>query len=246
MKIIFDESTHTYWGGDKQIPNFSMIKQLVMGDEGDMLRRIVPTSQENAMSIYQSDGQIMLNDLPAEAHEFDNAFYRERGKDIHKMIELYVKDGETMFFGFSDESKAYMPAFAQFVKDHEIVWHDSEGALYNNEHGYCCTADLICTIDGIKTVIDVKSGQIKAWHLVQLQAQKSCLEDVTQAQALYLHSKPNKNGKLYTIVTAQNEHKTIWDSFITVYSFKVTPRTRKHVPLKPNLLNEKEEKNESI
>jgi Holliday junction resolvase-like predicted endonuclease len=239
MKVVFDSQSHTYWYGDKQVPNFSSVKLLVLGDAYDDIMRIIPKNKDDQMTIYQQDNEVIINNKHLKEHNTFGDIYLTRGKNVHKMIQCYIEVGATDFSLYDDEERALLTGFYDFLKDHQVEWIDSEVIMYNNNVGYVCTADIIANVNGVKTVIEVKTGKKRIWHTVQVEAQRACIDDCAQGMVLYLKSKPDeKTGKFYEVVYSTSKDAERWNAYCIVYNDKVSPRARKSVSMKPNLMGE--------
>jgi len=71
-------------------------------------------------------------------------------------------------------------------------WIESEKVLLNKKYMYGGTADAIAEIDGVKTLIDIKTGNLyDGKETVQLSAYLDCLPDVKQAKIVLLDKDTN-------------------------------------------------------
>lgn len=115
-QLKFNQDTHTYFLNDTKIPSVS-----------EVLR---PLSNQE----YEGISESIL----------DNA--KERGTEIHKAIELFLK---YKFANIREEYKGYFEAFKKWHKDfsreYEIIQIESEYRTYHKIFLYAGTIDMIVT-----------------------------------------------------------------------------------------------------
>lgn len=80
---------------------------------------------------------------------------RQRGVASHKACELY--DLGILDFDSVDETvQQYLTAWVKFMKEHDYEHVASESVGASEKYGYAGTADKLCLLDGVETVIDLK------------------------------------------------------------------------------------------
>lgn len=94
--------------------------------------------------------------VPPDALEFG----RDRGKAVHKMIELDVR-GELDETSVHGVLLGYLEQWREFLAVTGFVAEASEEVLYSTRYGYAGTLDLRGRIGRKKTLIDTKSGSIQ-------------------------------------------------------------------------------------
>lgn len=104
-------------------------------------------------------------------YRLDNA--AERGTKVHKLCEQMIKYGECEA-GY--DVVGYIQAFVLFCKEHSFELQYSEKALACEE--YAGTVDLIGTVDGAQSVIDLKTvcAVVKPLVKAQLNGYKRLVE----------------------------------------------------------------------
>lgn len=129
MKIDFDEEKHEYSVGGIKIPSVSEI--------------LAPLSAER----YGELNPWMVRAAAA------------RGTAVHEACELidYGADPEE-----DAEIDGYLVAYQSFLLDHDVKWSMIERIVYYNRAEnelplYCGTVDRYGLIDGVPTVVDIKT-----------------------------------------------------------------------------------------
>lgn len=81
----------------------------------------------------------------------------EIGKKVHEWIEDYIAGKTGM--SVEKEMEASIRAFIDWEAMNKPEYVFSEKILYSKKHDYCGTMDCAAVIDGIKTIIDFKTGE---------------------------------------------------------------------------------------
>ncbi len=123
----------------------------------------------------------------------------------------------------------------EFNAQHEIEPIHSEFTLWNSESGYAGTADGLWKIDGVVTLIDVKTSR-NTWdeHWMQLEALRRCDKMLTEVDGEWVetpaiipekmalfHIRPSDNDKngnpmapfAKLLDMPHNEHDAMWQAF---------------------------------
>lgn len=94
------------------------------------------------------------------------------GSCVHALIAAEINGTEFDEGEFTwdtvDKARLYLPAWHQFCDDYGYVPQQAEVRLASAEAGYAGTIDNIGTIDGLPVTIEIKTGKVEAWHLLQL------------------------------------------------------------------------------
>ncbi|MFA6048243.1 MAG: hypothetical protein WC737_05560 [Parcubacteria group bacterium] len=119
----------------------------------DRLIEIGQTRQITNGDIYEASGK--SDEIKIEAANI--------GKDIHHWIESYINfkikkakkrpslpDDEKILNGAM--------AFLGWEREHRVEWIASEKFIYSKKHIYAGTLDAIAIVDGLRCVIDFKTG----------------------------------------------------------------------------------------
>lgn len=78
----------------------------------------------------------------------------DRGTAVHLATETLDKTGRAEI---SEDYAPYLRAYAAFLREHEVEWELIEHSDYHPIHGYAGTIDRYGTVDGIKTLVDLKT-----------------------------------------------------------------------------------------
>jgi hypothetical protein len=78
----------------------------------------------------------------------------DRGTAVHQATERLDKTGTAQI---SDDYAPYLQAYADFLREHDVEWELIEHPDYHPTHGYAGTIDRYGTVDGIKTLVDLKT-----------------------------------------------------------------------------------------
>jgi len=119
-------------------------------------------------------------DLPSVTTLLKNAgmmkalsFYTDagatNGSRRHLLTELY--DKATLDYGsIALDDMPYLEGWINAKADLKIVVEPSEieVRLYHPVLGYAGTADRICLVNGVRTILDIKNGAVERWHNLQL------------------------------------------------------------------------------
>ncbi len=88
------------------------------------------------------------------------------GDETHKYVEQVAKGLEiTPQHGDTRDSCAQ---FDRFVRDYRPKFIESEATIFSRKYGYAGSLDLIVEIDGVRYILDVKTGRT-VWSEVALQ-----------------------------------------------------------------------------
>lgn len=121
----------------------------------------------------------------------------DRGTAVHRATELLDKTGTAEI---SEDYAPYLTAYAAFRREHEVEWELIEHADYHPEYGYAGTIDRYGKVDGIPTLLDIKTtytvykplcGASLNLYRLMLQARQKCVE-----RLLILHLKKDGTYKL--------------------------------------------------
>ena len=80
---------------------------------------------------------------------------RVRGVASHKACELYDL-GILDFDSVDDTVQQYLNGWIKFMKEHDYEHVASENIMVSEKYMYAGTADKLCLLDGVETVIDLK------------------------------------------------------------------------------------------
>lgn len=78
----------------------------------------------------------------------------DRGTKVHAATEVLDKTGQAEI---DDDYLPYLQAYAKFRQEHDVHWELIEYADYHPELRYAGTIDRYGLVDGIKTLMDIKT-----------------------------------------------------------------------------------------
>lgn len=123
----------------------------------------------------------------------------DRGTAVHKATELLDTTGRAEI---SDDYAPYLTAYAAFLREHDVEWELIEHPDYHPAHGYAGTIDRYGKVDGISTLLDLKttytdykplcSASLNLYRLM-LESRQRCVERLA-----ILHLKKDGTYKLIT------------------------------------------------
>jgi hypothetical protein len=123
-----------------------------------------------------------------------------RGTAVHKATEDLDRTGGVCI----DEDYApYVQAYAAFLHDHDVIWEMTEESMWHPEYRYAGTIDRYGTVDGVKTLVDLKTtytvyktlcgASLNLYRMI-LEARQKAVE-----RLLILHLKKDGSYKLVPI-----------------------------------------------
>ena len=135
------------------------------------------------------------------------AQYAARGNAIEAVVEYYLKTGTwpeppemvvayediailtngSLKFSWADCShKAFMETYGPKIKAERF-----QTTVFNEEHLYAGTSDIVGEFDGVRSLMDIKSG---GYDMRQLAAYAVCEQDIKQLVILLVGPTDNKCG----------------------------------------------------
>jgi hypothetical protein len=144
----------------------------------------------------------------------------EKGSMVHKVVEMLLTGSTIMYDTIVDdreltaEEYAAVMSFVEWFELYKPSVISTETTIFAPDNRYAGTYDLLCTIKGIKWLIDLKtSASIWPSHECQISAYRHCLpEGVIKLGILQLGYKYNKTKKWkFTEIEDQ------WELFNSVY-----------------------------
>ena len=87
----------------------------------------------------------------------------DTGKLVHNWIETYIKNkianGELPVYPQDEKAMNGIIAFLKWEADNKVQWLESEKIVYSKKYQYVGTADAIAIINGVKYLVDFKTGK---------------------------------------------------------------------------------------
>ncbi len=111
--------------------------------------------------------------------------YAEDGKEIHTMTEL-VDQGIFVPDLVEGRVHAAIVGYEQFLLENDVVWDSTEEIIFNDILFYAGTKDRTGTVNGARSLVDLKSGNKYRWHILQLAAYYMCDNEFHELIDIYL------------------------------------------------------------
>ncbi|MEA2014636.1 MAG: hypothetical protein U9N38_04955 [Thermodesulfobacteriota bacterium] len=194
--LKFDEATHTYTVNGSVIPS---VTQII--DEWIEIR-----------SLYVN----RYTGIAVEKESFDKA--RDRGKKIHKMVHLALKN-DLDIDSLSPEMEKVYDQFWDWFMIHRPKIIYSEEPMYSEKFGYAGTIDIVCEINKKVVVVDVKTG-LYGMAGIQLAGYENLIKEWSKQWKTiprYVLALP-ANGGSYKF--KRMEKRTDWDTFKTMLALQ--------------------------
>ena len=139
--------------------------------------------------------------------------YAIRGSELHRVINKWIasdkwEEPKEPLSKLKYEDIKYKEFFEENKKRIDFINCAVELEIFHEEHLYSGEVDLICSVDGIKTLADIKTGQ---WKWEQLVAYYKALPELKIKQLAIFDLKKNK---LETLQLTDNKAKGAWENFL--------------------------------
>lgn len=148
-----------------------------------------------------------------------------RGNAVHCATEQLDKTGTA---DIDNDFLPYLEAYALFLKEHEVSWGLIEHSDWSEQYGFAGTIDRYGTLDGLKTLLDIKTTYrvYKPLHGASLNLYRIILEgrDRVVEQQMILHLR--KDGT-YKLVKFEKDD-TVPMALITLHNSLKTKRRKKN------------------
>lgn len=125
-------------------------------------------------------------------YTLDNA--ADRGTRVHKCCEALDKYGSCEA---SEDISHYVKAYIAFTREHRPAWEKIEWAAHHPQGLYAGTIDRLGTVDGKRTLLDIKTSSAvqKALYGAQLNLYRLMLDSPVD-ELVILHLRPDASYKL--------------------------------------------------
>lgn len=114
--------------------------------------------------IYMLDGQrlpcvsdlcrFLHREIYKDAPPWQMEAAADRGAKVHAATEALDKSGKA---GIEEEYLPYLQAYADFLREHDVQWDLVEYPDYHPVHSYAGTIDRYGSVDGKRTLLDIKT-----------------------------------------------------------------------------------------
>ena len=182
--------------------------------------------------IYTLDGQELpsVSQLCAPLHKavYENVPQWQMEAAAERGTAVHAATVELEAAGSAETAEEYLPyvtAYRNFLREHRVSWQLTEQPLYHPEHLYAGTPDRYGAVDGIHTLLDIKTtysvykplcrGQLNLYRLMLI------AKGIVPQRMLILHLR--KDGTYRLIPIAEDE--PLANALITIHN--ALPKRRK-------------------
>jgi hypothetical protein len=165
---VWDDNHRYHWNGGPAMPSVTGVIRLqdaLMGGDG----------LTNWAAGIAADYVLVL---PHQSDPLVRALYRQqavaavgaasrRGSAVHGQIADILTFGSTTITPTA-EAAPYVYAFSMFLAEHRPEFIHSEQVVLSPSHGFGGRFDFIAKIGGRVSLVDIKTGKLKASHRLQL------------------------------------------------------------------------------
>lgn len=113
---------------------------------------------------------------------------RDRGQAVH-LATQYLDQEKLDWDSISPGIAGYVDSYRQFKSDTDFTIERNESPLFNPIYRFAGTPDRIGTINGEKTILDIKIGQRASWHRLQTAGYALLVGNGYKRYGLYLTNK---------------------------------------------------------
>lgn len=98
--------------------------------------------------------RFLNREIYADAPVWQMEAAADRGTKVHAATEALDASGKAEI---EIEYLTYLQAYARFLQEHEVIWELTEHSGFHPEYRYAGTIDRYGTVDGKKTLLDIKT-----------------------------------------------------------------------------------------
>jgi hypothetical protein len=138
-ELTFFPDSHTYFVGAKEVPSVTTI-------------------------LKRSDDHPDYSAVP----DFVLKRAGDIGTLVHETVERWCKS-EGLLTTDDESANVYLDGFVEFVRENDFVPLYSEVRLYDPDLWYAGTVDLVCLVNGVLSVVDIKTTNRLNMEYVELQ-----------------------------------------------------------------------------
>lgn len=144
-----------------------------------------------------------LREIPADVL----AHAAQRGQAVHRAcyllaggIDRHGKASGLAWDSLGDEVRPYVEAFQDFTHHTRCRFLAQEQLVVSRRYGYAGTMDFLCELGGVRSVLDVKTGEPHPAHRLQLAAYREAWMEGMRSRGavdrLVLYLKPDGRYRL--------------------------------------------------
>lgn len=143
------------------------------------------------------------------------------GKEVHKHIEMYVKEGKELPEGVEENVKKSFLHFVNWAKENKVKFLGSEVNVYSRDMWVGGICDLVVEIDGKKWIADIKTGSgIYPEHFWQMGSYDMCMNEMKIHDTIegYIVLNIKKDGTFEEKRSVSNEdNRSAFKAALTIY-----------------------------
>lgn len=146
-----------------------------------------------------------------------------RGSGVHDVFETFLLEGTANLSLIPDGMQGYARQAIAWVVEAKPEVIVTEATVASLRYGYAGTLDLLCKLDGVPTIVDLKtSKRIYETHAIQLAAYRLALREVGWDidQAAVLRVGPEPTGKYQFKMfdkEALDKQEATWKAMLGLY-----------------------------
>ena len=144
-----------------------------------------------------------------------------RGKMVHLATALYDQ-GNLDASSVDPVIEPYLTGWIKFRRESGFVPDMVEKLVYNETCHYAGTLDRTGMKNGVKELIDIKSGTVQPWTALQTSAYDGCLDDNYKRYAVELHN--NGTYKLIPYIDRNDWH--VWLGCLALRNWKLNNKIK--------------------
>jgi genome maintenance exonuclease 1 len=195
MTVEYRDSSHRYWihkDGERR-PAISVTSALKVLDKPALISwaercgvegalRLERAGELKDVPVEQATEIVRINGMGSDAKRDAGA---DRGTALHDALQLYVEQGTVPTVGdFDPAVRGYVQALCKWLLAAKPDPIASEVIVGSAISGYAGRFDLLATIDGRRTLVDLKtSKRVYAEHHLQIAAYMLALEECGETPA---------------------------------------------------------------
>lgn len=127
---------------------------------------------------------------------------RQRGNVVHFAVRLYE---EANMESIKEEYKGYLDAYKKAKEKYNIEVDEMEKLVYNSEHNYAGTLDILGKVDGEDAIIDIKTTSVMHKELVTLQTNAYANCDELRGKGYKLYVLQLKDDGTYKLIKLERK-----------------------------------------
>ena len=138
---------------------------------------------------------------------------RQRGTAIHLLTEY--RDRGILDSDQPSWLKPYLQAYERFLREVKPQMLAIEERVSNEAYGFAGTLDRRLALNGVESILDIKSGVPQSWHPIQVSAYALCFDRPLRRFGLHLRD----NGRYTLVEYTDRRDRDVFLAALTLYRF---------------------------